>query len=218
MTKQLEAWSGTFGEEYTRRNPSNVEEYERLYQETIGTTRTALNEEFLAEIPKTARILEVGTNVGMQLALLHRAGYENLWGVEIQWAAIDVLRTRVPRANVVRASALDIPFKTGFFDVVFTSGVLIHIDPFPSASGEADLERAMREIDRCSKRFVWGEEYFANTMQEIPYRGHEGMMWKGDYAAVYRRLFPHLRLVRERKLPHVASTNMDAMFLLEKTT
>jgi pseudaminic acid biosynthesis-associated methylase len=217
VTKQLENWAGAFGEEYIRRNPNTIEDYERLYLETIGLTRTELNQEFLGSLPRTARILEVGTNVGMQLALLDRAGFSNLYGVEIQWKAIDVLRTRVPRANVVHASAFEIPFRDGFFDLVFTSGVLIHIDPFSRTAGaESDLQRALREIERCSRRYILGDEYFAEQLQEIPYRGHEQMLWKGDYAAEYRRLFPGLRLLRERKLPHQGSSNVDMMFLLEK--
>jgi pseudaminic acid biosynthesis-associated methylase len=216
VSEQQQEWASTFGADYVARNPSNIEDYEKTYLANVGVTKTSLNEEFLADIPKSARILEVGTNVGMQLALLHRAGFENLYGVEIQWNAIDVLRKNVPRANVVHGSALDLPFRDGFFDLVFTSGVLIHINPFPRGDAPADLDLAMREIHRCSRRYILGEEYFAEKMQDVPYRGREQMMWKGDYSARYRQLFPQLRVVRERRLPHVASPNVDTCFLLEK--
>jgi pseudaminic acid biosynthesis-associated methylase len=217
VSNQQQEWAGSFGEEYVARHPATIEEYEQLYIQNIGITRSAINQEFFADIPRTARILEVGTNVGMQLALLDRMGFENLYGVEIQWKAIEALRARLPRANVVRGSALDIPFKDGFFDLVFTSGVLIHINAFPKGDAPADLDVVMREIDRCSRRWIFGDEYFAEKMQEIPYRGKTAMMWKGDYAARYREVCPHLRLVRERKLPWVSGPNVDAAFLLEKS-
>jgi len=63
-TKQAETWLSQFGAEYTSRNNLALEDYEKLYVDTIGVTRSALNEVFFANVPKDARILEVGTNVG----------------------------------------------------------------------------------------------------------------------------------------------------------
>lgn len=216
MTDQMAVWSGEFGAEYTARNPRTIEAYEQGYRDTVGVTRTQLNAEFLADVPKDARILEVGTNVGMQLALLDRAGWRNLYGVELQWGAIDVARGIVPRANIVQGDAFEIPFRGGWFDLVFTSGVLIHIDPFTRYKDGTDLEMAMREINRCSRRWIFGDEYYAGQMTEVPYHGRSKLLWKGDYAGAYRGLFPALKLVRDRLLPHVRSPNTDMMFLLEK--
>src|SRR5258706_14318234 len=97
-TKQMEAWAGEFGQEYTKRNCVTLERYDTEHGELFGHTRTQLNEKFLAQLPRDARILEIGSDVGNQLGLLHRIGFTNLDGVELQWGALDLPRERRPRA------------------------------------------------------------------------------------------------------------------------
>ncbi|HPO10199.1 MAG TPA: methyltransferase type 11, partial [bacterium] len=95
------------------------------------------------------------------------------------------------------------------FDLVFTSGVLIHLAP-------ADLNRALDEIHRCAGRWIWGFEYFAETHTSIPYRGRDDLLWKGDFARLYLDRFADLRTVRERRIPYLESGNIDTMFLLAR--
>jgi hypothetical protein len=61
---------------------------------------------------------------------------------------------------------------------VFTSGLLIHIHP-------QDIKAVMKEIYRCSKMFIIGNEYWHNEFKEVPYRGKKNMLWKADYANLY---------------------------------
>ena len=79
-TEQLKMWGGEFGEEYTERNKATVKEMDALYQKKYGITRRRMNGEFLSDLAKDIRILEVGCNIGNQLALLKEMGFENLSG------------------------------------------------------------------------------------------------------------------------------------------
>jgi len=72
---------------------------------------------------------------------------------------------RLKTAQFVLATAFEIPFPDGFFDVIFTSGVLIHIAP-------SDLPKALHEIHRCAGGFIWGLEYYSPQPMEVTYRGH----------------------------------------------
>jgi pseudaminic acid biosynthesis-associated methylase len=209
QTGQMEAWSGEFGAEYTRRNCVDPDQFDREYGEWYGHRRTELNERFLGHLPRDARILEVGTNVGNQLALLGRMGFTALYGVELQWGAIDLARQRVPRTNVVQGSAFEIPFRDAWFDVVFTSGVLIHIAP-------DDLGRVMDEMHRCARRYVFGCEYYAEAPTALNYRGRDGLLWKMDYARGFRARFPRLGLAREEHLRSRFDATVDHVYLLEK--
>ena len=65
-TKQIREWRGDFGREYTDRNTLDPAALDLLWQNNYGVTRTALNRKFLEGIPKDAKILEVGCNVGNQ--------------------------------------------------------------------------------------------------------------------------------------------------------
>lgn len=210
-TKQIREWKGDFGREYTDRNTLDPAALDRLWQDNYGVTRTALNRQFLEGIPADASILEIGCNVGNQLLLLQDMGYTNLHGVEIQSYAVRRARERVVSATVAEGSALDIPYPDRYFDLVFTSGVLIHIAP-------ADLAGAIAEIYRVTKTWIWGAEYFAPEATEINYRGHHDLLWKGDFSRRYLDQFRDLRLLREDRLPYLNSANTDTMFLLQRVS
>ena len=106
-------------------------------------------------------------------------------------------------------SALSLPYEDGYCDLVFTSGVLIHIAP-------DDLPRVMDEIHRCARTFIWGLEYYAPDLTEINYRSRNGLLWKTDFAQRYLERFADLELVREQRLSYLESTNVDTVFLLRK--
>ncbi len=210
-TTQLQEWEGDFGREYTDRNSLTPQQVDELWRKNYGVTRTEVNRTFLQSIPTNARILEVGCNIANQLLLLQQLGYSNLHGIEVQGYALDIARSRVRGINLVQSSAFEIPYKDGYFDLVFTAGVLIHISP-------ADLPVAMAEIHRCSRAFIMGAEYYAAQATEVTYRNHNALLWKMDYAQEYLSRFPDLQLVQEQRLPYLESQNVDSVFLLRKAS
>lgn len=139
-------------------------------------------------------------------------GFKNLYGIELQYYAAEKARKLQTNINIIQGSGFDIPFKDNFFDLVFTSGVLIHIAP-------ENLLAFTKEIVRCSKRYIWGLEYYDEELKEVSYRGNYGYLWKMDYAQFYLDNFPNLRLVKKRLYPYRSEHergNVDCMFLLEK--
>jgi pseudaminic acid biosynthesis-associated methylase len=213
-TQQEEFWSGDFGREYTDRNSRPLAEWNEFYRSIYGTTKLEINAEFLGDLPRDARILEVGCNTGMQLVGLQAAGFERLYGIELQAYAVEKARDFVRGVNILQGSGFDLPFKDGYFDLVCTNGVLIHIAP-------ADLPRIMSEMVRCSGRYIMGYEYYAPETTAINYRGNEGFLWKADFAQLFLDNFPELRLVKQQLYSYVNDAergNQDVVYLLEKTT
>jgi pseudaminic acid biosynthesis-associated methylase len=210
QTQQMEAWSGTFGRAYTDRNALSLEELEALYQREFGLGRRAMNQEFLAALPRDIRVLEVGSNVGNQLLLLQSMGFARLYGIELQPYAVELSKRRTHGINIIEGSAFDLPYRDGFFDLVFTSGVLIHLSP-------EDIGTALDEIHRCTSCYIWGMEYFSETCEEVSYRGEQGLLWKCNFPQLYLERFSDLRLVREVRYPRTDGANEDVMFLLERT-
>ena len=206
---QATAWMGDFGREYSDRNMLEADALDALYLSNYGITRTDINALFLRDVAKDSTILEVGCNSGNQLILLQRMGYRNLSGVELQPYALDIARSRTREIGLKQASALALPYENAAFDLVFTSGVLIHIAP-------EDLTLAMDEIYRCARRYIWGMEYYAAKITEVNYRGHDHLLWKMDYARRYLERFDDLELVRELRLPYLENANADTVFLLKK--
>ena len=208
-TAQTEVWKRDFGREYTDRNTFDTDALDQLYRKNYGVVRREINENSLRGIAKDASFLEVGCNTGNQLVLLREMGYSNLSGVELQAYALEIARRRLPDVSLTAGTALALPHANASFDVVFTSGVLIHISP-------QDLPRAMDEIHRCSRSYIWGMEYYAPEATDISYRNHSGLLWKMDYARRYLDRFIDLELVREQRLPYLENANVDTVFLLRK--
>lgn len=208
-TPQTARWTGEFGQAYTDRNSFSAKELDRLYLKNYGVSRTQLNDSFLAGIPKDAPILEVGCNLGNQLLLLQEMGFQNLYGIEIQPYALEQAGSRLQGVQLQQASASEIPHPDDYFELVFTSGVLIHIAP-------QDLPKALSEIHRCSRIWIWGMEYYSPETTEVNYRGHQGLLWKMDYVGEYQKQFADLELTKTQMLPYLESSNVDSMFLLKK--
>jgi pseudaminic acid biosynthesis-associated methylase len=175
-SQQLALWRSDFGRDYTDRNnhakPERIEAWRRILDGLA---------------PR--RILEVGCNVGWNLSYLRELGHTEVYGVEPQPYAVERARTRAPELDVVRGDAFDLPFKDGWFDLAFTSGVLIHVAPNA-------LPAALDEIYRVSRRWIVAIEYDGPDEQEITYRGKPGALWKRDHGAAWRARHPDLRVVR----------------------
>jgi pseudaminic acid biosynthesis-associated methylase len=209
FTDQTQQWSSDFGKEYTDRNPHTIEAMDEHYKKQFGLTRTELNLVFLGNLDRKIKILEVGSNVGSQLQGLQRIGFENLYGIELQPYAVEVSKQNTKHINLIQGSAFDIPFKDSYFDLVFTSGVLIHIKP-------DDLDMAIREVYRCTSKYIWGFEYYADECSEIPYRGRKNLLWKADFAKLYLNKFTDLAVVKEKRIKYLDNDNVDSMFLIRK--
>ncbi|MFH1422048.1 MAG: pseudaminic acid biosynthesis-associated methylase [Planctomycetota bacterium] len=209
FTDQMKEWSGKFGKEYTDRNSLSVEEYDARYEENHGITLSEIDRRFTEPLDRSARILELGSNVGNQLILLQNIGFTNLYGIDVQRYAVELSKTRTKNINIIQGSAFDVPFKDNFFDMVFTSGLLIHINP-------KDVSSMLKEVYRCSKKYIWGIEYYAPEYTEINYRGHNDLLWKCDFAKLYLEIFNDLELVKEERISYKTNDNLDTVFLLRK--
>jgi pseudaminic acid biosynthesis-associated methylase len=169
-------WAGGFGNAYSERNSG------------AGVGRNAFWEMLLAKYP-VRRILEVGCNIGANLEwIAPRLAPGETYGIDINQGALARLRDRVPTVNAIVSTARELPFRDGWFDLSFTTGVLIH-------QPESTLPLVMSEIFRVSRRFVLCGEYYAPQTIEVPYRGMHGALFKRDYGFLYSELFPRLRLI-----------------------
>lgn len=208
---QIKKWKSEFGNAYTKRNPKTVEEMDELHLQTKGITRTKLIEMFLSGLTIN-NALEVGCNVGVQLLILNNLGYKNLYGIEINEYAIDTSKenTKGKDIYIIKGSALDIPYKDLFFDLVFTSGLLIHISP-------DDINRVLDEIYRCSRKYIWCYEYYSDSYEKVTYRGVDNLLWKTDFVRLFMKRFKNLELIKEERLTYIEQPEyIDTMFLLEK--
>jgi pseudaminic acid biosynthesis-associated methylase len=169
-------WAGGFGRRYAARNADAGASRGRFWADLLPRHRAR-------------RILEVGCNTGANLEWI--AGLvdpSGVFGIDVSQDAVVALRHRIPTINAVCGVARDLPFRDAFFDLSFTTGVLIH-------QPDESLIQVMTEIVRVSRRYVLAGEYFAEAPVHVPYRGESGALFKRDYGRLYADTFPALRLV-----------------------
>lgn len=207
-TEQIDFWAGNFGKEYTDRNIFATAELDSIYKEQYGVTRTEMTKEFLSQL-NIKRTFEVGCNVGNILINLQSIGIKQLYAIELQAYAVEKAKERTKGINIIQGSAFDVPFKDNFFELAYTSGVLIHISP-------NDVQVAMDEMHRVTNKYIWGFEYYAEEYTEIDYHGNGDKMWKTNFAQLFLDRFSDLKLVKEVKYPYLKNNNIDQMYLLEK--
>jgi pseudaminic acid biosynthesis-associated methylase len=173
-----ELWAGKFGDDYIERNLDAAEGRRDFWREQV-------------EKLEVESALEVGCNIGGNLRWIAEAiGAENVAGVDINERSLELMRERIPGALGKLAAGRELPFEDSSYDLVFTMGVLIHQDP-------SEVDGVMREIVRCARRFVICGEYFSEELEEVPYRGQEGALFKQDYGGLDQRLFPELELLEQ---------------------
>ncbi len=169
-------WAGTFGDDYVERNTAAGAGRREFWQEVVDRI-------------EPGNVLEVGCNIGGNLHwLAELLSTERVAGVDVNERALEALRERVPGIDVRAATGRSLPFEDDSFDLVFTSGVLIHQAP-------GQLEEMMGEIVRCSRRWVLCAEYFSEDEVEVRYHGKSGALFKRDYGGLYERLFEELALL-----------------------
>ncbi|MDA0786190.1 MAG: methyltransferase domain-containing protein [Proteobacteria bacterium] len=182
INDQVSFWRGEFGDDYADRNDASAEAL---------ASRTAMWRRILDPLAEPPRsILEVGANIGLNMRALAALTRADLHAVEPGAKAREILSAcgALPPEHVVDGTAAALPFDDGSVDMVFTSGVLIHIAP-------DDLLPACREMHRVSGRYIACAEYFNPVPVEIEYRGHTGFLWKRDFGSFWMENFPDLELV-----------------------
>jgi len=196
--KQVDIWRGNFGSEYTDRNVVD-------WRTRVGVFRRLLSGLDIRSA------LEIGANRGHNLVALRDVLGEGsiVAGIEPQAYARSIAVEASPDIDVREGTIYDVPFGSGAFDLVLTSGVLIHVPP-------ADLDTALTEVHRVSRRYILAIEYFADEDTGVEYRGHADLLWKRDFGGHYQRLFPALSLVSTGDLTAAEGFDQARWWLFER--
>jgi pseudaminic acid biosynthesis-associated methylase len=167
-------WTGDFGNDYTKRQADTVNARLQMWRMVLPR--------------HVESILEVGANAGLNLEAIASFSTADLYATEPNDLARQQLNESGLCAQVTNDQADNLRMADNSVDLVFTSGVLIHIPP-------ADLTASLEEIHRVARRWIICAEYFAPQEEMIPYRGHDNALWRRDYGSLYLDQFPDLRCI-----------------------
>lgn len=164
-TEQEKFWAGEFGNEYITRNQG---------EQLIRSNEVAFRR-ILSSAPKIRSIVEVGCNIGLNLQSLYRINKDfDLCGYELNEVAAQKA-SELKVATIIHNTILDDISITKKFDLSFTKGVLIHINP-------EELTKVYRNLYDLSKQYILIFEYYNPTPVMVPYRGYANRLFKRDFA------------------------------------
>jgi spore coat polysaccharide biosynthesis protein SpsF len=179
QTAQEAFWAGDFGNSYISRNISK-----KLLAANIN-----LFSEIISKTSRVQSILELGANVGMNIIALNNLLLDSKTSaVEINPKAFTRLK-KICTGRAYLQSILDINIaKHKKYDLVFTKGVLIHINP-------GKLNKVYDIMYKLSKRYICIAEHYNPSPMTIDYRGEKDKLFKRDFAGEMLDKYKNLSLV-----------------------
>ena len=200
-TEQEKFWATDFGNDYPSRNEG----------EKLVSSNVAIFSKIIKNCPTISSVAELGCNIGLNLMALHRINQDfRLRGYEINAKAAESA-SKANIAEVINTSVVEPLDTSKKFDLTFTKGVLIHINP--------DMLNAVyQNLYDLSNKYIMVYEYYNPTPVSVEYRGHQDKLFKRDFAGELIDKF-NLKLIdygfnykRENYFPKDDAT----WFLLEK--
>lgn len=175
-TEQELFWGGKFGDDYVDRNRNGLQCKIALFSSILRNMNGKVNS-----------ALELGSNIGVNLKALKALSPDIICtAVEINEKAAKECG-KLPDVHVINKSIFD--FDTDEkYDLTFTCGVLIHINP-------DKLNLVYDTLYKNSQKYILIAEYYNPTPMEVLYRGNEGKLFKRDFAGEFMERFKHVRLV-----------------------
>ena len=177
-TEQEEFWVGDFAKGYIERNKSS-----KLLASNINLFTRALS-----KCDSINSCIELGSNIGMNLMALKTIIPKTTFSaVEINESAVSELKKVIDAENIFNESILDWKANRKY-DLVFTKGVLIHINP-------DHLTSVYEKIYSSANKYILICEYYNPSPQMILYRGEENKLFKRDFAGDILRKYEDASLI-----------------------
>ena len=150
-------------------------------------------------------VFEIGYFSGRNLKHISEAfGDVSLAGLEINKKAVSFAKARLPDADLLNMDLHDMYKITNKYDLVFTSGVLIHVPP-------DDIPNTIMKCLDLSNRYVMHIEH--NGHNEVvagpkalkpTYKVSDQVQWAPDLISIYRQIGFDVEVL---KLPDECKTN-----------
>ncbi len=177
-TEQENFWAESFGNEYVDRN-ANID---------LVSANLALFSQIFRQTQQIDSVIEFGSNIGLNLLAISKLlPKAQLSAVEINQKAVDQMAKMGGKVNIYTQSILDfqVDFQRNF---VLIKGVLIHINP-------EYLNQVYDLLYQTSNKYICICEYYNPTPVEVSYRGHQGKLFKRDFAGEIMDKFNDLELI-----------------------
>jgi spore coat polysaccharide biosynthesis protein SpsF len=150
-------------------------------------------------------VLEAGCNVGNNLC-----GFPpsfNVYGIDMNKKALRKAREKYPTFHFDEGSIINMPYKDSQFDLVFTRGVLIHVN-------QNDMPNAIKEILRVSKKWIINIEYFGEDGKMIKWKRGDNLLWYRDMSKWWKS--NDVEIISEVDMPEELDRGITRLTIVRK--
>jgi pseudaminic acid biosynthesis-associated methylase len=168
-TEQEKFWEKEYAEDYIHKNSK--------FDHQLGAQ--AWRKMLGCKASEIETFLECGCNIGrnlFQLGIVLPSAKASV--IEISKPAFDHVSAHFHLDKSFNGPILESNFPEECFDLVFSMGVLIHIQP-------EDLLATMGMMWRYSKKYILMGEYFNRTPVMIEYQGQKNKLFKRDFEKLF---------------------------------
>lgn len=177
--KNSELWASKFGDEYTKRQKEDLDNRAYLFSDALKMVFSDIDS-----------VCEFGANVGENIKVL-----QTLFEFRTKWlkgkkmptfSAIEINRNCCEKLSDIIGmekiyfQSVEKPIKEKY-DLVFTRGLLIHLD-------KKTLDSAIKNLYDSSNKYILICEYHSPERRMIPYRGNKDMLFTDDYFKPFLQL------------------------------
>jgi pseudaminic acid biosynthesis-associated methylase len=201
-TNQAKFWESDFGDQYILRNKS---------PQLLAANLSLFAEIFQSTELVSPKFLEFGANIGMNAQAIKLLFPDSIYsGVEINKNAHSELEKV---ADYAYLNSFEEFTGEQTYQVTFTKGVLIHLDP-------SSLDTAYEKLYQYTDKFILIIEYYNPSPVAIEYRGNHDKLFKRDFAGEILAKFPDLHLADYGFVYHRGRFPQDDLtwFLLQKSS
>lgn len=171
-TEQEKFWAGEFGNEYVVRNDG----------EDLVAANIAVFSDILKSATGVKSVVELGCNRGLNLRAISRINKSiELCGYEINESAARIA-SELNVAEIHHGTIIPPIITDKKYDLSFTKGVLIHINP-------DELKNVYKNLYELSSRYIVVCEYYNPSPVSVNYRGNTDKLFKRDFAGELIDLF-----------------------------
>ncbi len=172
MNKQEKFWYDEYATEYIQRNET--------FDLDLGIKAWAT---MLKNLEPIETFLECGCNIGRNINFLHHllpSAKKSI--IEISPSPYKQVTGKYDFEFASNTSILDADLPANYFDLVYTTGVLIHVSP-------ENLLANMEKMYNLSKRYILMGEIFSRVPGHIEYRGSNELLFKRDFGKFFAENF-----------------------------
>ena len=150
-------------------------------------------------------ICECGCNIGNNLSSF--PNNSDVYGVDLNAYALEKAKKRYPAFHFKQANISNTSYPDSSFDLVFTRGVLIHVQ-------KNEVDDVLNELLRISRKWILNLEYFGDDGKMIKWKRGDDLVWYRNMSERWSKF--NVDIITDIDIPLEIDSNKMRLTIVKK--